>query len=348
VTVAFVCTWFGAFLVEDGKVVRAVPSPLDPGTLSDRSARRRSGRLTPEEEELLRTRGSADWVTRDRRLAEHGVRFDPRSDAAIDATASGVDSSLQRTQILSEAERALAAGWDPSVHVQEAVRAAADLDRVRNLIGERLGTWVSRDRPDVDPGDHDRAAREAMAPDTPSPLSPQDPSLTEARRKLAELFRAVEGTRHSLTKAIEATAPVRAPNVAALLGPELSARMIAQAGGLERLARLPSSTVQVLGAERAFFEHLRGHAPPPRHGLLFLHPAIQSAPKSERGKLARALAGKVAIAARLDVAGAPIRPELARSFDARRSDLKARRGTPRRPPRARPSRLPLHGASRDR
>jgi len=348
VTTALVSTWFGAFLVEDGQVTRAMPSPLDPTSLSVRSARRRAGGLTPEEEELLKTRGSADWVTRDRRLAEQGLRFDPHSDAAIDATASGVDPTLQRTQLLGEAQQALEVQWDPSIHVQEAVRAASDLDRVRNLIGERLGTWVSRDRPDIDPGDHDRAAREAMGPETPTTLSPRDPSLTEARRKLAELFRAVEGARHSLTKAIEATAPVRAPNVSALLGPELSARMIAQAGGLERLARLPSSTVQVLGAERAFFEHLRGHAPPPRHGLLFLHPAIQSAPKFERGKLARALAGKVSIAARLDVGGAPIHPELARAFDARRSVLKARRGVPRRPTRARPSGLPLDGAARDR
>lgn len=347
-TTAFVATWFGAFLVEDGGVVRAVPTPLEPEALAERAARRRAGTLIPEEEELLRARGSADWVTRDRRLAEHGLRFDPTSDAAIDATASGVDPSLHRTVLLAEAGRALEVGWDPSIHVQEAVRAAADLDRVRNLIGERLGTWVSRDRPDVDPGDHDRAAREAMGPGTPSPLSPRDPSLTEARRRLAELFRAVEQARHALTKAIEVTAPVRAPNVSSLLGPELSARMIAQAGGLERLARLPSSTVQVLGAERAFFEHLRGRAPPPRHGHLFLHPAIQSAPKGERGKLARALAGKVSIAARLDVGRAPLHPELAQWFDARRSALKARRGATRRAPRERRSGVPLDRATSDR
>ncbi|MCI4372623.1 MAG: hypothetical protein L3K02_03145 [Thermoplasmata archaeon] len=347
-TRAFVSTWFGAFLVEDGTVVRALPSPLDPVQLTERTARRRAGGLTPEEQELLGERGSADWVTRDRRLAEHGLRFDPSSDAAIDAIASGIDPLLHRALLLAEAERALEVEWDPSIHVQEAVRAAADLDRVRNLIGERLGTWVSRDRPEIDPGDHDRAAREAMATPVPSHLSPRDPSLTDARRKLAELFRSVEGTRHALTQAIEATAPVRAPNVSALLGPELAARMMAQAGGLERLARLPSSTVQVLGAERAFFEHLRGRAPPPRHGLLFTHPAIQSAPRGERGKLARALAGKVSIAARLDVAGAPIHPELLRSFDVRRSVLKARRGAVRRPGRERRSGLPLDGAARDR
>src|SRR5208282_6245846 len=103
VTTALVSTWFGAFLVEDGQVTRAMPSPLDPTSLSVRSARRRAGGLTPEEEELLKTRGSADWVTRDRRLAEQGLRFDPHSDAAIDATASGVDPTLQRTQLLGEA-----------------------------------------------------------------------------------------------------------------------------------------------------------------------------------------------------------------------------------------------------
>jgi len=119
---------------------------------------------------------------------------------------------------------------------------------------------------------------------------------------------------------------------------------VAQAGGLDRLARLPASTVQVLGAERAFFEHLRGRAPPPRHGLLFLHPQIQSAPKSVRGKLARALAGKVAIAARRDREGSPVLPELKTAFERREAELRARRGK-RRP--AGGSALPLDGAPRD-
>jgi nucleolar protein 56 len=347
VTRTVVPTWFGAFLLEGHTVVRSVVAPLDLLPLGERIALRRAGGLTPEEVELLRDGESADWVTRDRRLAQRGLRFDPSSEGTVDPAVAGVDPSLQRTLLLDVAQRTLETEWDPSIHVQEAVRAAADLDRVRNLIGERLGTWVSRDRPEVDPGDHDRAAREALAPDSPSTLASRDPSLTDARRRLAELFRAVEAARFTLTKAIEVAAPARAPNVSALLGPELSARMISQAGGLERLARLPSSTVQVLGAERAFFEHLRGRAPPPRHGLLFLHPAIQSAPRGERGKLARALAGKVSIAARLDVGGAPIRPELAQAFEARRVALKSRRGTPRRGPRDRRSGQPLHGATRD-
>ncbi|MGA8664593.1 MAG: hypothetical protein WB809_05970, partial [Thermoplasmata archaeon] len=202
--------------------------------------------------------------------------------------------------------------------------------------------------PEVDPGDHARAARVLLEGGVDSPLAPTDPALTNARRRLAELYRSIEETRTELSHAVEGTAPSRTPNLCALLGPELAARLVAQAGGLDRLARLPSSTVQVLGAERAFFEHLRGRAPPPRHGLLFVHPALQSAPRGERGKLARALAGKVAIAARMDRAGAPVNPSLFRAFDARRAELKSRRGTPRSTGKKRPSRLPLDRATGDR
>ncbi|MFG1530328.1 MAG: ATP-binding protein, partial [Thermoplasmata archaeon] len=142
-------------------------------------------------------------------------------------------------------------------------------------------------------------------------------------------------THDRLARAIEETLPRRAPNLSALLGPDLAARLLARAGGLARLSRLPAGTIQVLGAERAFFEHLRGRAPPPRHGLLFLHPRIQSAPRSERGKLARALAGKAAIAARLDASGAPIRPDLRAAFDARATQVRSQRLARRAPPNRR-------------
>lgn len=340
-----VTTWFGAFLLDGPKLVRSVKAPLDPESLRERARQRRSGALTPEETLLLRERGTADWVSRDRRLVPYGVRFDARAPGEVDAESVAADPTMARALLLSEGESALEEAWDPSVHVQEAVRAASDLDRVRNLVGERLGSWVSRDHPEVDPGDHARAARVALEEERGSPLAPTDESLVEARRRLAELYRAVEASRSALTSAVEGISPNQTPNLCALLGPELAAHMVAQAGGLDRLARLPSSTVQVLGAERAFFEHLRGRAPPPRHGLLFTHPALQSAPRRERGKLARALAGKVSIAARLDQAGTPVNPSLLRSFDARRSELKARRREPGSRGRRSAAGLPLDGTA---
>ncbi len=90
------------------------------------------------------------------------------------------------------------------------------------------------------------------------------------------------------------------PNLCYLLEPALAARIVSQAGGLEKLAVLPASTIQVLGAEKALFKHLRQNARPPKHGVIFNHPAICNAPKKQRGKIARALATKIFIASKAD------------------------------------------------
>ncbi len=92
-----------------------------------------------------------------------------------------------------------------------------------------------------------------------------------------------------------------APNIKTLVGGPIGARLISQAGGLEKLAKMPSSTIQVLGAEKALFRSLKEKgAKPPKHGIIFQYPEIRGSPKDIRGKIARALAGKLAIVARVD------------------------------------------------
>jgi nucleolar protein 56 len=345
---AVVTTWYGTFLLDGDELLRSAIAPFSESALADRARTRRVGGLTPEEETILAGRGNEPWTTRDRRLAERGLRFDLRAPSAPPSPLELPDPGLRRRSLLAAAELALTESWDPSIHVEEAVRAASDLDRVRNLVGERLGSWVSRDSPDIDPGDHAKAARAALDEAAPSSFGPSDPAVRDARRRLAELYHSIDATHDALSRAVKDAVPGKTPNLNALLGPDLTARLLAQARGLDRLARLPASTIQVLGAERAFFEHLRGNAPPPRHGLLFLHPAIQSAGRPERGKLARTLAGKVAIAARLDRAGKPIDPSLARAFELRRTKLKEAKPAGRARVRAGRSGKPLHAAAGDR
>jgi len=91
-----------------------------------------------------------------------------------------------------------------------------------------------------------------------------------------------------------------APNIKALAGPLLGARLIAISGGLDNLAKMPASTIQVLGAEKALFRALKTGTRPPKHGIIFQHALLHKAKRWQRGKLARALAGKLAIAARTD------------------------------------------------
>jgi len=94
-----------------------------------------------------------------------------------------------------------------------------------------------------------------------------------------------------------------APNVKAVAGALLGARLIAMAGSLQNLAMRPASTIQVLGAEKALFRSLKTGARPPKHGLIFQHTLLHDAKRWQRGKIARVIAGKLSIAARADAFG---------------------------------------------
>lgn len=107
--------------------------------------------------------------------------------------------------------------------------------------------------------------------------------------------------REELTEYISTVTHEVAPNVAHMAGPVLAAKLIDKAGGLKRLAMVPASTIQVLGAEKALFRAKKTNARPPKHGLLYQHPYVNSAPRDKRGSRARGLAAKIAIAARADL-----------------------------------------------
>jgi len=135
---------------------------------------------------------------------------------------------------------------------------------------------------------------------------------------------AIEEARDETRRFIEERAPELAPNLSNLAEPVLTARLIALAGGLDELARMPSSTVQVLGAEDALFAHLRGDAPSPKHGVIYVHPYVRETQKEEHGSAARAVAGKLTIAARVDRYAGDLRPELADELDEKIERIRER------------------------
>jgi nucleolar protein 56 len=311
--VELVSTFYGAYSIEHGAIVRKFESPSEPGALLERVRMRRDGRRTPEEQELISATAGRERFTRDRRLAVEGVELVTRPQSRASLPPLERFDATWHDVLLAEAAEALAGAWDPSVHLDEAVRSLADYDEISNLLGERLDSWNAR-------------AEGSTAGGTPP-----EPSLADARGRLTTIRTEVASARAELEDTLKKATPELAPNLSALLGPLLAARLISKAGGLKRLARFPASTIQVLGAERAFFDHLRGKAPPPRHGLMFIHPDIQGAPRNVRGRIARALAGKAAIAARLDLARRPVDPRLVTGFKERSRQARASRpGRPRR------------------
>ncbi|MGB9748568.1 MAG: hypothetical protein ACP5OZ_02785 [Candidatus Woesearchaeota archaeon] len=90
------------------------------------------------------------------------------------------------------------------------------------------------------------------------------------------------------------------PETAKTATPLIAAKLLKQAGGLKELAMMPSSKIQLLGAEKALFRHLKTGTKPPKYGIIYQHPEVLRADKKFRGKIARKLASQIAMSARKD------------------------------------------------
>lgn len=148
----------------------------------------------------------------------------------------------------------------------------------------------------------ERARKVAGAAATSLGVDLDERDLDQVKMVADELLSLLE-LRRELESYVNKLAKEVAPNMCALVDPKIAARLIAKAGGLAKLASAPASTIQVLGAEKALFRALRGRGKPPKHGIIFQCPEVNQAPRRLRGKIARALATKLAIAARVDAYG---------------------------------------------
>ncbi len=136
-------------------------------------------------------------------------------------------------------------------------------------------------------------------------------------------IRGLQGAREKTSDYLDGLMKQVAPNITTLVGSLIGARLISLAGGLDDLAKMPSSTIQVLGAEKALFRSLNKGTKPPKHGVIFQYPEIRGSPKSIRGKIARALAGKLAIAAKVDaMSGKFVGDELKEEVEERVESIK--------------------------
>ncbi len=189
------------------------------------------------------------------------------------------------------------------IYFPELANYVKKIDRYAALVRDlllrenmRKETLIERGYPE----DKAAAIEEAARNSTGGMLSRED--LEVIRKHAATLLDLIK-QREEVEKYLEELLTEEAPNTTHLIGHKLAARLIAKAGGLRRLATLPASTIQLLGAEKSLFIALRKGGKPPKHGIIFQHPFINQSPKVIRGRVARLLAGKIAIAARVDAFG---------------------------------------------
>ena len=333
-----VTKWFGTFLCDRGKVVESRLFPRDPVSIAERMKRMRNREILPEEQEI----GKRATAVAERRLGSIAkiIAFDS---GFIKAEDHGFDIELLREASMKLARESLSEE-DPGAFITEQVRAFDDLISICNLMSERLREWYGLYFPELEGSVDDKRYAELVAKDPDkkeitsalgkdmdsgigAPFSTED---LESVRRLAvaacEAFRA----RDEMEKFINNKMKGEAPNLAAVAGPIIGARLISLAGGLERLAGMPTSTIQLLGAEKAMFRHLKDRARPPKHGVIFQHPYVHKSPYWQRGKIARALAGKISLAARADYYGSEdISRQLVESLGKRIDEIRKR--TPNSP-----------------
>ncbi len=243
-------------------------------------------------------------------------------------------------------------------HAIQTVRALDDLDKTLNLFAGRIREWYGLHFPEMDRlvEGHDTYARlvadlgkrsnftedalekmglpkekvNALAATARSSMGADigDDDLEWMRvfcRQVLDLFK----LRERAEKQLEDLMKNIAPNMSFLMGSTLSAKLMSIAGSLDRLAMMPASTLQVLGAEKALFRALKTGARPPKHGIIFQYAPIHQAPRWQRGKIARALSGRLSIAARIDAFKGDFRGEiLKKELDKRIEEIKEKYGNP--------------------
>ncbi|MEM3623583.1 MAG: C/D box methylation guide ribonucleoprotein complex aNOP56 subunit [Candidatus Bathyarchaeia archaeon] len=216
--------------------------------------------------------------------------------------------------------------------IAQAIQTLDDLDRTINLFMGRIREWYGIHFPELDRlvDKHETYARLVLElgskenftieklekEDLPKAKAEQIAKMAESSMgaditetdlmQIQALCRNVLGLyqlRQTLENYLDTAMEEVAPNTKALVGSLLGARLIALSGGLTNLAKMPASTIQVLGAEKALFRSLKTGTKPPKHGIIFQHTFLHEAKKWHRGKIARALAGKLAIAVRADAFG---------------------------------------------
>ncbi|MBY8983441.1 MAG: C/D box methylation guide ribonucleoprotein complex aNOP56 subunit [Candidatus Lokiarchaeota archaeon] len=110
----------------------------------------------------------------------------------------------------------------------------------------------------------------------------------------------IDSYRQDLENNLEDLMEKLAPNINAIIGSLIGAKLIAKAGSMKKLAYMPASRIQLLGAEKALYRFLKTGEKRPKHGLIFQWNQIRSAKAHHRGKIARVVAGKIGIAAKVD------------------------------------------------
>ena len=203
-------------------------------------------------------------------------------------------------------------------HLIQAINSIDEIDESVSKLIERIREWYALYFPEMEVVRNNetyirlisenkskdeliKAKPEAFPDDMIDLEEDINPMDLEIMNDYAKSIHELQKSRKNIENYIDSKMEAIAPNLRLLVGSTLGAKLISHAGGIKRLAMYPSSTVQIMGAEKALFRHLKSGDRPPKYGLIYQHPQVRGAKWWNRGKIARMLAGRISLAARRDV-----------------------------------------------
>jgi nucleolar protein 56 len=252
----------------------------------------------------------------DIRQPNHATEFLRRNLREIVISSGFVKNDLELNQILSsfsiaKAKLSISLIERRDKLIVQTVSALSDLEKILNAMSERLREWYGLHYPELEIKDHERFAEKVAEAGLRERFEDFEKSMgmqlkeddVKVLQEYASQLKSMYVLRKSIEKYLEKIVPEEVPNLNAMLGSVLAARILSLAGSLERLAKMPSSTIQLLGSEKRLFKFLKSKEKdkrPPRFGLLYLHPDISTNKRELQGKIARLLSSKLTLAARAD------------------------------------------------
>jgi nucleolar protein 56 len=264
--------WFGTFLCDENGIQNKILFPKQEKELVRRLQDIENNSILDEEKTLVK---NITVVVNEKRLQNLGAydEDDPFFQTmVVNANEYGFTQDLfHKISLLRTQQQVEEQLQSEDLQLIQMVNALDDLIQTANLLSERLACW-------------------SLIPTPKKKVKPFEKTLA-----------AVNDEIQRLQDQIEIDMKTIAPNTSKIIGPLIGARLIALAGGMQRMAMLPASTVQILGAEKALFRFKKEGGKPPKHGVIFQHPLINRAPRAERGRIARLLATKTSTAMKADV-----------------------------------------------
>lgn len=284
--------WFGVF-VYDKEIIDKKLFPKNADEIAKRLYKIQKGEVLEEEEAFKHY----DLIVDENRLKRIG-KVGKIKELKVKAEDFGYSKELLLKACIKLATKKIEEEQkERTKRISEAVDALDDIIKITNMVLERLRDWYSYfSFEEIEDGKE--LAEEILKMKIGN--GELDKLEEKSIKSMANLLLLLYKTREEIEKYIRKVMEEMAPNVCKIIGSNIGARLIAYAGGIEKLATMPAGTIQVLGAEKALFKHIKDGTPPPKHGIIFQHEMINKAPKNKRGKIARLLATKLAIAAKAD------------------------------------------------